>query len=117
MLIPWIARARRAQPYGFWPLKIFLVLCAIAFLLPVPGIWNVRDLDLGNTNMWTVAICTGSILLPAAAILAFLFAVDAWRSGAGRWLRTYAFAVSTAALIISGYLSAWGMIGFTPWNF
>ncbi len=117
MLIPWIARARRAQPYGFWPLKIFLVLCAIAFLLPVAGIWNVRDLDLGTTNMWTVAICTGSILLPAAAILAFLFAVDAWRSGAGRWLRTYAFAVSTATLIISGYLSAWGMIGFTPWNF
>ena len=40
----------------------------------------------------------GSLLMPAAAILSFLFAIEAWRSGAGRWLRSYAFAVSIAAL-------------------
>ena len=117
MLIPWIARARRAEPYGFWALKAFLVLCAIAFLLPVAGVRYVSDLELGTKNIWTAAMFTGSVLLPAAAILSFLCAVDAWRSGAGRWLRTYAFTVATAALIISGYLSAWGMIGFRPWNF
>ena len=50
------------------------------------------------------------MLLPAAAILSFLFTIDAWRSGAGRWLRSYAMMVSLAALIVSGYLSAWGMI-------
>ena len=59
----------------------------------------------------------GTVLMPAAAILSFLFTIDAWRSGAGRWLRSYALAVSIAALVISGYLSAWGMIGFRPWSF
>ena len=59
----------------------------------------------------------GSVLMPAAAILSFLFTIDAWRSDAGRWLRSYAMLVSVAALIVSGYLSAWGMIAFRPWNF
>ena len=117
MLIPWVLRARRAEPFGFWWLKAVLVLCAIAFLLPVAGVMNVSDLALGTKNIWTAAMFTGTVLMPAAAILSFLFAVDAWRSGAGRWLRAYAFAVSIAALIISGYLSAWGMIGFRPWSF
>ena len=47
----------------------------------------------------------------------FLFTIDAWRREAGRWLASYAMIVSVAALIVSGYLSAWGMIGFRPWNF
>ena len=66
------------------------MLCAIAFLLPVIGILNVTDLALGTMNIWTAAMFAGTVLMPAAAILSFLFAIDAWRSGAGRWLRTYA---------------------------
>jgi hypothetical protein len=59
----------------------------------------------------------GSIAVPAAAILSFLFTIDAWRNGAGRWLRAYALTISIAALIVSAYLSSWGMIGFMPWSF
>jgi hypothetical protein len=57
------------------------------------------------------------VLMPAAAILSFLFVIDAWRGGAGALLRAYSLIVSIAALIISGYLSAWGMLAFRPWNF
>jgi hypothetical protein len=119
MLVPWIVLriARPGVPRGSVWLKASLVLCAIAFVLPVIGVMNVSDLALGTVNIWTAAMFTGTVLMPAAAILAFLFAVDAGRSGAGRWLRVYAFMVSIAALLISGYLSAWGMIGFRPWNF
>jgi hypothetical protein len=54
--------------------------------------------------------------MPAAAILSFLY--DRGLAQRRRpWLRSYAMVVSIAALIISGYLSAWGMIGFRPWNF
>ena len=122
MLIPWMVISllrRRAQREGggFWWLKGFLLLCSIAFLLPVLGVMNVIDSDLGTENAWTMAMFAGSVLMPVAAILAFLLVIDAWRSGARPWLRTYSLLVSIAALIISGYLSAWGMLAFRPWNF
>lgn len=113
----WAVRARRAEPHGFWFLKSMLLLCAIAFLLPVIGIMNVIDRELGSRNIWTTAVFAGTVLMPAGAILSFLFVIEAWRAGAGRWLRTYALIVSLAALVISGYLSAWGMIAFRPWSF
>jgi CubicO group peptidase (beta-lactamase class C family) len=119
MLIPWIVRGlsrRSAKRGGGW-MKTFLLLCAIALALPYIGVRYVTDHDLGTFNVWTAAMFSGSVLLPAAAILSFLFTIDAWRRDAGRWLRGYAMLVSIAALIVSGYLSAWGMIGFTPWNF
>jgi hypothetical protein len=114
VVLLWIVWSRRS---GFWTLRFFLLLCAIAFVLPVIGALNVTDLSLGSRNAWTAAIFAGTLLMPAAAILAFLFTIDAWRNQAGRGLVTYALTVSVAALIISGYLSSWGMIGFMPWNF
>jgi CubicO group peptidase (beta-lactamase class C family) len=117
LIVVWIVRAKKAEPIGFWFLKICLLLCAMALVLPVIGVMNVTDRELGTRNIWTVAMFAGSMLMPAAAILSFLFTIEAWRSNAGRWLRSYAMVVSIAALIISGYLSAWGMIAFRPWNF
>jgi hypothetical protein len=78
---------------------------------------TVDDIALGTRNPWTAAMFLGTVLVPAAAILSFLFTIDAWRNDAGRWLRAYALTVSIAALIVSGYLSSWGMIGFRPWSF
>jgi CubicO group peptidase (beta-lactamase class C family) len=115
--VVWIVRARRAEPHGFWFLKSMLLLCAIAFALPIVGVMNVIDRELGTRNIWTTAMFAGTVLLPAGAILSFLFVVEAWRTGAGRWLRAYALVVSLAALVISGYLSAWGMLAFRPWSF
>jgi CubicO group peptidase (beta-lactamase class C family) len=117
MLLPWILHARRAVPAGFWWLKLWLLCCSIGFLLPVAGIMNVDPPTLGTRNVWTAAIFTGTLLFPAAAILSLLFTIDAFVKDAGRWLRTYALAVSVAALIISAYLSGWGMIGFRPWSY
>jgi CubicO group peptidase (beta-lactamase class C family) len=117
MLIPWLGHARRAEPAGFWWLKAWLLCCAFGFLAPVVGIMNVHDTALGTRNLWTSAMFLGTILLPAAAILSVLFTIDAIIKDAGRWLRAYAITVIVAALVVSGYLSAWGMIGFRPWNF
>ena len=108
---------REGSSPGFWTLKGSLVLCAIAFLLPVLGIMNSTGMILGTRNVWTAAMFAGTVLMPVAAILSFLLAIDSWRGGAAAWLRAYAMTVSIAALIISGYLSAFGMIGFRPWSF
>jgi len=72
---------------------------------------------MGTRNVWTIAIYAGSILLPVTAVLSFLLAVDATRNGTHLVSRLYALMVSIAALIVSGYLSAWGMIAFKPWTF
>ena len=117
MLFPWIVHARRAQPAGFWFLKACLVLCSIALVLPVIGALNVPGAQLGTRNVWTALMFAGSIFFPAAAILSFLMTVDAFLSGAGTWLRAYALTISIAALIVSAYLSSWGMIAFRPWNY
>ena len=91
MMIPWIVHARRAEARsGFWWLKFWLLCCSIGFVLPVIGYINVTGVDLGTRNVWTAAMFTGSILFPAAAIVAFLFTVDALLSAAGKWLRAYA---------------------------
>lgn len=116
MLVPWLVFAKRAAP-PFWTLKVLLLSCAVAFLLPVFGIFALDDRALGSVNLATVSIFAGSTLMPVAAVAAFLFAVDAARNGVRLPLRIYAFAASTAALIISGYLSAWGMIAFRPWSY
>lgn len=117
MMVPWIVHARLAEPKGFWWLKLSLLACSAGLILPTIGFMNAGDSDLGSRNLWTIAIFTGSILVPTAAILSFLFTVEAFMSGAGRWLKSYALVTSMAALIVSGYLSAWGMLAFTPWNF
>ena len=114
MVVPWLVWRRSAT--GFWMLKSFLVLCAVAFALPVIGIYNVNDHTIGRLNPWTLAMFAGTILMPGAAVLSFLLAIDAARNNVRQTLKAYAFAVSVAALIISGYLSAWGMIGFKPWS-
>ena len=117
MMIPWIVHARRAQPAGFWWLKLWLVCCSIGILLPVIGVMGAGIAQLGSRNIWTAAIFAGSLLLPAAAILSFLSTMDALMSAAGKWLRAYALLVSVAALIVSGYLSAWGMLAFRTWSY
>jgi hypothetical protein len=114
MVLLWIVFSRRS---GFWTLRLFVLLCSIAFILPVIGILNVSDDTLGTRNLWTTLIFGGTVLLPVAAIASFMLSVDAWRRGARWGLRAYALAVSLAALVISGYLSSWGMIGFRPWSF
>lgn len=114
MVVPWLAWRKRAT--GFWMLKSALLMCAIAFALPMLGISNVDDYAIGRLNVWTVAMFAGTILMPGAAVLSFLLAIDATRHDVRPALKAYAFTVSVAALIISGYLSAWGIIGFKPWS-
>ena len=117
MLIPWMVHARSAEPRGFWWLKLWLLCCSVGLLLPVIAVMNSGAAQLGTRNTWTAAIFAASILFPTAAILSFLFTIDAFMSAAGRWLRAYALTVSLAALIVAGYLSAWGMLAFRPWSF
>lgn len=113
----WASRARHATPSGFWWMKSTVLIASGGVLLIVVGVMNVSDRSLGTVNAGTAAIFMGSTMLPAGAVLSMLFAVDAWRRGAGPWLRAYALTVSVCALVLSGYLAWWGMLAFRPWAY
>jgi hypothetical protein len=83
-------------------MKIFLLLCAIAFVLVI-GVMNVSDRELGTFNLWTAAMFSGSVLLGRRDPLAQVHHRRVAPRG-GRWLTSYAMIVSVAALIVSGYL-------------
>ena len=117
MSVPWVAHARRASPSGFWWTKGVLMLGSIALVLPVIGIMSVADVNLGTLNVWTATMFAGTVLQPAAAGLSLLLAVDAWRRGAGPWLRGYALTVSLCSCVLTTYLTYWGMLAFRPWAF
>ena len=117
MLLAWVVHARRARPSGFWRLKVCLLFGALAFALVAAAVMGTTGKDLGARNIWTLSFFLGTLLLPAAALLAFSFTLHAWRTGAGGWLRAYAMSISIAGLIISAYLSWWGMIGFRSWAY
>lgn len=117
LLLAWGFHAKRATPSGFWWTKSALLLASTGLLSIALGVMTVADRSLGARNPGTAAIFVGSILLPAAAVMSLLFTLDAWRRGAGRWLRAYALAVSVGTLILSAYLAAWGMIGFRSWAY
>jgi hypothetical protein len=116
LLIAWIIHAKLAAPSGFWWTKSTLLLACAGVLLIFLGVMNVNDHTLGTQNAATVAIFLGSILLPAAAVLSLLFALDAWRRGAGPWLRAYALGVSVCALLLTAYLAYWDMLAFRTWG-
>ena len=116
MLVPWLINAKRAYPSAFWWTKSALILGGLSLLLPVVGIMNVSDVSLGELNVWTAMMFLGTLMQPATTILSLLFAVDAWRRGAGPWLNTYAGIVSLSACVLSAYLAYWGMLAFRPWS-
>jgi hypothetical protein len=117
MLVPWAVHANRAQPARFWWTKGSLILGSLALLLPITGIMNVSDTNLGTLNMWTGAMFVGTVMQPAATALSLFFVIDAWRRGAGPWLRGYAAAVSLCAVVLTAYLAYWGMLAFRPWDY
>ena len=117
MIVAWTIRRNRASPAGFRWLKGALTLVSITVLLPVVGVMNVSEGSLGTQNVWTTAIYMATVVLPAAAIMSLVLTVDAWRRGAGPWLRGYALTIALGACVLSAYLAYWGMIAFRPWSY
>jgi CubicO group peptidase (beta-lactamase class C family) len=115
--IVWIARRRRAQPRGFWELKIALLLCPIALLLPAAGLSMTPQIHWGERGAGTVAVFVGTLAVPTAALVVAIFTIAAIRQGASRSLTTYAAAVSLAMGGLSLYLSSYGLLGLRMWAY
>jgi CubicO group peptidase (beta-lactamase class C family) len=112
----WRGQGPTGDASGFWLLKITLCLipaAALAFF----GIALAPQREWGAMNTWTRLTFVGSWAVPLLSLIAAALVVGAWRRGAGRWFAAYATAVTVAALCLSAYLAAWGLVGLRPWAY
>ena len=114
-ILLWLVRMRVARPAGFWALKVTLLVLPLALvaLCSLP-LW-IPGREWGVPNLWTRLTFIGSWSLPVFSVVALVLVVDAWRRGAGPWLRGYAVAVTWAGLVLSAYIAVWGLVGLRPW--
>ncbi|HUE84470.1 MAG TPA: serine hydrolase domain-containing protein [Vicinamibacterales bacterium] len=115
--IVWIARLRRAEPRGFWELKVALLLCPLAVLAPAGALAVTPMMNWGVRNTATVAVFVGTLAIPVLALVVALLTLAAVREGASRWLATYAALVGLAMGGMSLYLSSHEMLGLRLWNY
>ena len=101
---------------GFWLLKVTLCLIPVA-ALAFFGIAMAPQREWGAMNTWTRLTFVGSWAVPLLSLVAVALVAVAWRRGAGRWFAAYATAVTGAALCLSAYLAAWGLVGLRPWAY
>lgn len=111
----WAVRVRRARPRLFWELKLALLLCPLAVLLPVAGLATTPMSDWGRTNAGTVAVFVGTLAVPTMALVVCALTLMAVREGASRALVTYAGAIALTMGGLSLYLSAHDLLGLRLW--
>ncbi len=116
-LVGWLVHAGRARPAGFWLLKLALACIPAAVVALVSMVLWAPAREWGEMTMWTRLTYLGSWALPLASLVALALLVDAWRRGAGRWVRGYALLVTAAGLTLSAFIAAWGLVGLRPWAY
>ena len=115
--LAWIVHGRRARPQAFWHLKLVVVACLLALLVPVMALELTPARQLGARNAGTLAVFAASLAIPLLAALVTALAIRASRRKASRWLTGYAFIVAAAMTWISTYLGAHGLLGLRLWNY
>jgi hypothetical protein len=115
--LAWIVHRRRARPQVFWRLKLVLIACPLALLVPGMALAFTPARQLGARNAGTVAVFAASLAIPLLAALVTGLAIWASRREASRWLTGYAFIVAAAMAWISMYLGAHGLLGLRLWNY
>jgi hypothetical protein len=113
----WLVRIRRARPRGFWPLKVALLLCPVALLVPFLTARLTPTSTWGMPNAATQTIFVGSLAIPALALLVAGLTLSAIRQRVSPSLAIYAASVSLAMAIISLYLSHHGLLGLRLWTY
>jgi len=117
MSIVWVVRWRRAEPRGFWELKVALLLCPLT-LVTLGGVLTLTPMmEWGVRNTATIAVFVSTLAIPVLALVVGLFTLVAAREGASRRFTTYAALVGLAMGGVSLYLSSHDMLGVRLWNY
>jgi CubicO group peptidase (beta-lactamase class C family) len=115
--IIWLIRRKRARPRRFWGLKLTLLLCPIALLIPVALVTFGSVAEWGTRNATSIALFLATLVLPFLAVLVAAFTAYAYRLDASRWLTAYALVVAVSMAGLSGYLASHGLLGLRTWTY
>ena len=115
--VVWIARVRRAQPRGFWTLKMALLACPLVLLSPAVALVVTPSRAWGEANLGTVTVLVASLATPALAGLVTALALAARREGASRSLVVYALVIAYSMAGSTVYLAAHDLIGLQMWRY
>ena len=113
--IVWVARLRRAQPRGFWELKVALLLAPVLILVSALTLSVTPVEDLGARNGATLMLFLSTLALPALVLIVPALAIGVRREDASRALTSYAWLVAIAAAGVTAYLGAHGLIALRLW--
>ncbi len=113
----WLARVRRARPRGFWALKLALLLCSLALVLPAVTLVVTPERQYGERSATTMTVWLASLAVPLLGVVVGLLVIRARRVGASRWLTAYAALVAISMVGLSLYLGAHGLLGLRLWDY
>jgi hypothetical protein len=113
--VVWIVRFRRSRPDGFWLLKLAVLLCPVALLVPFLTARLTSTANWGVASAATQTIFAGTLAIPALAMVVSLLTLAAIRERASRGLSIYAALVSLSMGVVSLYLSQHDMLGLRLW--
>jgi hypothetical protein len=113
----WLVRLRRAEPRGFWELKVALILCPLAVLAPFGALRLTPMMEWGVRNTATVAVFVSTLAIPTLALVVGFLTLNATREGASRSLTTYAAFVGLAMGGLALYLSSHDLLGVRLWQY
>jgi CubicO group peptidase (beta-lactamase class C family) len=117
MAVIWLVRLRRAEPRGFWELKVALIFCPLAVLAPFAVLRLTPMMDWGVRNAATVAVFVSTLAVPTLALVVGFLTLNAAREGASRLLATYAALVGLAMGGLALYLSSHDLLGLRLWQY
>ncbi|GAB3760441.1 serine hydrolase domain-containing protein [Spirosoma pomorum] len=117
--IGWLIRLvwlrRKGRRLSALPVRVSLFVYALSYLVMVIGLDSGGD-ELGVVSPLSITVFITSLLGPVAALSALLGLLRSRKLVSCRAdLIFMSMAVGTALLVV-GYMGAWGMIGFQTWS-
>ncbi|MBO0952920.1 serine hydrolase domain-containing protein [Fibrella forsythiae] len=114
-LIRGIRLRRRGRQLSALPLRVVLVVYAFSYL--VMGLClNMSNDTLGVVSPLSVLVFITSLLGPLAALGALLGLVRSYSRIPGRTDRLFLSVAVGSALLVVGYMAAWGLVGLRIWQ-
>jgi hypothetical protein len=106
-----IGRPKRVRHLRVRVVPLFAVLILLAVLYTFS---KVTD-SIGELNLWSFTLFTGTVLFALLSLASLALAVSVPKAEIHNWVRIHSLLVSMACCIMTLFFSAWHLIGVRLW--